>query len=295
MPDRDGYINGVPCWVDTSQPDPDAAVEFYGRLLGWEMQNVLPVDSPGSYFIARVRGGDVAAIAPTAEGAPPNAEWNSYVWVDDADETTAKVRGAGGQVLVGPFDVSGAGRMAVFSDPQGATFRVWQAALHAGATIVNEPGSVVFNVLHTPDVGAARSFYNSVFGWEVLQVGSGLAWRLPGYGDFLERTDPDLRKRMADGGAPELFEDVVAGLNALSGDEQDLAPHWSVTFAVEDADAIAELASALGGRVIVPPLDAPWSRMAVIADPQGARFTASRFAPENRDVEPLSERALAAA
>ena len=26
MPERDGYIAGVPCWVDTSQPDPDAAL-----------------------------------------------------------------------------------------------------------------------------------------------------------------------------------------------------------------------------------------------------------------------------
>src|SRR5579862_4972348 len=32
---RDGYIHGVPCWVDTNQPDPEAAVAFYGGLFGW--------------------------------------------------------------------------------------------------------------------------------------------------------------------------------------------------------------------------------------------------------------------
>jgi uncharacterized protein len=32
----------------------------------------------------------------------------------------------------------------------------------------------------------------------------------------------------------------------------------------------------------VPPFDAPWVRMTVIADPDGAQFTASRFVPENR-------------
>jgi len=42
----------------------------------------------------------------------------------------------------------------------------------------------------------------------------------------------------------------------------------------------------LGGRVVAPPADGPWVRMAVIADPQGAVFTASKFAPENKDVLP---------
>jgi predicted enzyme related to lactoylglutathione lyase len=57
-----------------------------------------------------------------------------------------------------------------------------------------------------------------------------------------------------------------------------------VTFAVDDADATAERADELGGNVVVPPFDAPWVRMTVIADPQGATFTASKFVPENRDL-----------
>jgi uncharacterized protein len=57
-----------------------------------------------------------------------------------------------------------------------------------------------------------------------------------------------------------------------------------VTFGVDDADAIAEKAPALGGKVILPPRDAPWVRMTVISDPQGATFTASQFVPENRDL-----------
>ena len=31
---RDGYPAGVPCWIDTTQPDPQAAAEFYRGLLG---------------------------------------------------------------------------------------------------------------------------------------------------------------------------------------------------------------------------------------------------------------------
>ena len=57
-----------------------------------------------------------------------------------------------------------------------------------------------------------------------------------------------------------------------------------MTFAVDDADAIAERAAELGGQVVVPPFDAPWVRMTVITDPQGATFIASKFVPENRDL-----------
>ena len=32
------------------------------------------------------------------------------------------------------------------------------------------------------------------------------------------------------------------------------------------------------------PLDAPWTRMAVIKDPQGATFVASQFVAENKDL-----------
>ena len=37
MSERDHYEPGVPCWVDTVQPDPVAAGSFYGELLGWEL------------------------------------------------------------------------------------------------------------------------------------------------------------------------------------------------------------------------------------------------------------------
>ncbi|HEV7584494.1 MAG TPA: VOC family protein, partial [Solirubrobacteraceae bacterium] len=102
--------------------------------------------------------------------------------------------------------------------------------------------------------------------------------------DYLERSDPGLRQRMAEGGAPEGFEDVVASLNPIAEDQAGVPPHWSVTFGVEDADATAERAVELGGHVVVPPFDAPWVRMTVITDPQGATFTASKFVPENRDL-----------
>ena len=285
MPERDGYIPGVPCWIDTSQPDPEAAVGFYTDLFGWEFEDVMPPDSPGKYFVARLGGGDVAAVGSVPESAPQAAMWNTYIWVDNADEAAAKVKGAGGRAVMEPFDVMGAGRMAVFTDPEGAAFCVWQAREHKGARIVNEAGSLNFNGLNTRDAKGAKSFYGSVFGWETLSLGGGAEmWTLPGYGDYLERDNPELRKQMAEAGALEGFEDVVATINPIADDQPDVPAHWSVTFAVDDADATAERAAELGGQVVAPPFDAPWVRMTVINAPQGAAFIASKFVPENKDL-----------
>jgi uncharacterized protein len=279
MEQNDRYIPGVPCWIDTTQPDPDAAAAFYGDLFGWEMENAMPAEAPAKYHIGRVRGGDVAAVGSRPEGAPENAVWNTYVWVEDADETAAKVRDAGGTVLMGPDDVGESGRMAVCADPAGAAFCIWQAKAHRGATVVNEHGSLNFNDLHTRDVEGARAFYGAVFGWDLIHDS---LWALEGYGDFLEQSRPGMREGMKAMGAPERFEDVVASVNPI---ENDQPSYWGVTFAVDDADAIAARAAELGGRVVVPPFDAPWVRMTVITDPQGATFTASKFVPENKDLE----------
>jgi predicted enzyme related to lactoylglutathione lyase len=293
MTEPDRYIPGVPCWVDTSQSDPAAAVDFYGGLFGWDLVDVMPPGAPGPYFIARLGGGDVAAISSQPEGAPPIAAWNTYVWVDSADETAEKVQAAGGTVLKEPFDVFDSGRMAVFADPEGAAFCVWQAREHRGATVVNEHGSLNFNNLSTRDLEGAKAFYGAVFGWETLGIGGAAQmWTLPAYGDFLEARTPGMRAGMAEMGAPEGFESVVASLDPIPADQPDNRAAWGVTFAVDDADAIAERAFQLGGSVVEAPHDAPWVRTTVITDPQGATFRASQFVPENKD---LAESASATA
>jgi uncharacterized protein len=262
--------------------------------------------SDGRYFIARgearsssifdtsgeLRNGDVAGVRSIPEAAPPMAMWNTYFWVESADEAASKVRDAGGGVVTEPFDFMDACRMAVFTDPEGAAFGVWEAKEHKGARLVNDPGAPVFNGLNTRDVDGARSFYGAVFGWQTGDIGGGgEGWTLPGYGDWLEREHHSgLRQRMAEAGAPTGFEDVVGAIIPIGDDQPDTPAHWGVTFATADTDATATKATELGGRVIVPPFDAPWStstytiRITVIGDPQGATFSASEFLPKNQEL-----------
>jgi uncharacterized protein len=284
MPDRDAYIPGVPCWIDTSQPDPASSLPFYEGLFGWEFEDVMPEGSDGRYFMGRIRGRDAAAVGSIPPEAPQMALWNTYVAVADADAAAATATEAGGTLLMPPFDVMDAGRMAVIADPEGAVFNVWQANRSIGAEVVNENGALNFNGLATRDPDAAAAFYGKVFGWRVLDLPAGKMWTLAGYGDHLEENSPGLREQVAQMGGPEGFIDVVAALNPIAADDSETPAHWSVTFGVDDADATAAKARELGAEIVAGPLDAPWTRMAVIKDPQGALFVASQFVPENKDL-----------
>jgi uncharacterized protein len=266
MSERDGYQPGVPCWIAAVHPDPERAVAFYTELFGWEARNLMPPESPGKYFLCTLRGRDVAAVV-SQHGAPPPPVpmWGTHIWVDSADDSAASAADAGGAAVGGPFDSPGGGRMAVLADPSGAVFCAWQPGERRGAQLVNEPGAWSMSQLHTPDPEGAKAFYGAVFGWQTDTFDMGGAeitlWRVPGYV----------------GGEPEqpVSREVVGVMVPAS----DVPPHWGVDFWVDDVDAKADNATALGGEVIAPPYDVPGFRQAVLADPQGAAFTVSKVTP----------------
>jgi uncharacterized protein len=263
---RRTYPHGVPCWVDTEQPDVDAALAFYGALLGWRFEE-RPAPG-GRYVVASLDGSDVAAIG-SGDGAPT---WTTYVAVDDVHASARGVPDLGGAVLDGPTEVGEAGELAVVRDPQGATFRLWQPGERLGAQRVNEPGAWSFSFLRTPDPDHALHFYGPLLGWEVsADLGAGMV-RVPGYGDHLARTvDPGIHERQSF--APPGFADVVAGL------EHDAGPaRFTVTFAVADRDEAAVRAGSAGGTV-EKTYETPWTREAVVRDPQGAELTLAQFVP----------------
>jgi uncharacterized protein len=265
------YPHGVPCWVETEQPDPDATISFYGELFGWTFTTVSPPGAP-LYAIATLGGRDVAGLGQS-DGASP--AWNTYIAVDNAEAAAAQVYDAGGEVVTAPYEVGPAGHTATCRDSAGAVFRLWHAGARPGAQLVNAPGTWNFSDLHT-DRADAAAFYGELFGWSVEDLGFATMIRRPGYGDHLEATvDPDIRNRQAGVLAPPGFEDAIAWVAPLAPGE---SPYWHVTFAVADRDASATAAQRLGAEVLSLE-DTQWTRTALIRDPQGALFTASQFTP----------------
>jgi predicted enzyme related to lactoylglutathione lyase len=242
MGERTNHAPGTPSWVDLGSPVPSESAEFYGQLFGWKT-DIDPRPEAGGYGMFRRGDKVVAGLGPQQmPDAPPF--WTVYVTVADADATAAEVRGRGGTVVVEPMDVFDAGRMAVFQDPSGAFFSIWQPDQHIGAQVVNEPGSFCWSELASPDLAVTRDFYASVFGWGTLEEGEGA---------HIYTVDGK----------------VTCGAHAAGPGEP---PAWTVWFAVGDCDASAQQAADLGGTVIMPPTDMSFGRGAVVADGHGAVF-----------------------
>ena len=144
-------------------------------------------------------------------------------------------------------------------------------------------GSLNFNGLETRDAEGAKAFYGAVFGWTTLALPGGAEmWTLPGYGDHLESLQPGLRDQIAAVGGPPGFEDVVASLNPIA-DDQPTCPRTGASRSRSTTPARSPSAPASWAeRCWCEPMDAPWSRITVIKDPQGATFIASQFVVENQ-------------
>jgi predicted enzyme related to lactoylglutathione lyase len=248
MPERNEYTPGTPNWIDLQTSDQSAAKTFYGSLFGWTYEDN-PMDGGAVYSMAQLKGRDVGAIAPlgdaAAAGVPPH--WNTYVSVSDVDATAALVPGAGGTVMMEPFDVVDAGRMAIVADPTGGILALWQAKNHPGAGLVNENATWSWNELMTTDVPKAAEFYNKVLGWT-------------------SETHP--------GDMP--YTEFKVNGNSIGGAMNPPMPGiptmWGIYFNVDDCDATVEKAKSLGGALFNGPTDIEPGRFAVLADPQGAVF-----------------------
>ncbi|MBB4894843.1 hypothetical protein FHS39_003901 [Streptomyces olivoverticillatus] len=244
------YVPGTPCWVDLMVPDQRAALDFYRDLFGWQGEPGPP--ETGGYAVCTLRGKPVAgimtAMAPEGGASPPTA-WTTYLAVENADETTAKIAARGGAVLQEAIDVMDLGRMAAAADPMGAVFGLWEARDFIGSQVVNEPGSVVWNELNTADPSAAEDFYGDALGLTVSPM-----QHATGYFSL-----------NADGR-------MVAGMQGLDRLPEGTPPHWLTYFSVDDTDSTVDALVRAGGSVLKPPFDMEAGRMSVVRDPQGAAF-----------------------
>jgi predicted enzyme related to lactoylglutathione lyase len=199
----------------------------------------------------------VAGIGQQQNPGPP--VWATYIAVANADAAAAKVTAAGGQTLVPPMDVLDVGRMAVFTDPVGAAFSVWQAGTHPGAELVNEPGTWSWSELLTTDVPASKAFYGAVFGWGAETHGDGpgayTEWKVNGrsVGGMMQK--------------PPMMP-------------AEVPPFWAVYFSVADTEAAVARVTELGGSLVVPPMDVEPGRFATVADPTGATFNVITLNPD---------------
>lgn len=122
------HEHGTLTWNELLTPEVGKASAFYEQLLGWKAETA---DMGGTEYTAFMLDGRgvAGAMKPPMEGIP--SHWFVYFAVDDCDDAVATARAHGGTIQAEPMDIP-PGRMAVITDPQGATFGVIQ---------LSEPGT----------------------------------------------------------------------------------------------------------------------------------------------------------
>ena len=250
------------CWIDLGTTDTKAAKSFYTALFGWETEDMPMPDGGGSYTTARLSGEDVGGLYSLsdemkAQNVPPH--WMTYISVTSVDESTAKARKLGAEIVRSPFDIPETGRMSLIKDPTGAMVALWQIdSPHPGSgQFENVPGTLGWAELVTGNIDVAGKFYVDLFGWKPNNM-----------------NDPVPYTVFQDG------ETMVAGMMAKNKEMEQVPPNWSVYFSVADCDASTKKAAELGATILVPPTDIPGTgRFACFLDPQGAAFSVIATAP----------------
>lgn len=255
MAEFTAHTPGTFSWPELATTDQKGAVAFYRALFGWDLNDV-PLGPGETYSMFQLKGKEVSAASTLQQeqrqmGVPPH--WNSYVTVKNVDESAKKAQSLGGKLLMPPFDVMDAGRMAVLQDPTGAVFEIWEPKRSIGARILNEPGALCWTELTTSDTKAAESFYTQLFGW--------------------------VPKHSAPGSPMEYTEFSVGGTPSIGmmakpeGMPAHIPSYWMPYFQVTSADQSASKGKELGGKVMIGPQDIPGTgRFAILTDPQGAMF-----------------------
>jgi predicted enzyme related to lactoylglutathione lyase len=241
MGTRESYDAGTPCWVNLGTTDVEDAKAFYSAVFGWAIREAPEID----YAFFEVGGAAVAGLQPAQGGGPP--AWATYVAVEDVDAAVAQATALGAGIVEPGLDIPGHGRMAVITDPGGASILLWQAREFPGAALVNGDGAWAWGDLQTPDPEPAFPFYAALLGWEFTPV-------------------------EASGGR---YTSITAGGRAIGGvmrNEQSAQPFWAVYFGVPDVDAALATVEAQGGTRLAGPIPVPTGRFALVTDRQGAPF-----------------------
>ena len=247
--------HGTPIWYELMTKDPLAARRFYSNVVGWQIDEFPPAESKMDYRMISASDGLVGGVFTLTEdmcqhGASPS--WMMYIGVDDVDACVTSIVASGGAVQMPAFDIPNIGRIAMMSDPQGATFYVMRGFSNESSTACDPDhvGHGAWHELHAADGPKATDFYSAEFGWR--------------------------KSRAMDMGPMGIYQLIgISGhdLGGIMTDPRFPRPAWLVYFRVDGIESAAQRIVAAGGQVINGPMEVPGGGWIVNGlDPQGAMF-----------------------
>jgi predicted enzyme related to lactoylglutathione lyase len=114
--------------MELSTSDVNAAKEFYQAVFGWQYQDVQMPE--GSYTMVMAGDKMIGGMQPNPMPEMPS-NWLGYVGVESVARTLSVIEEHGGKVILGETPAGEMGKLAVFCDPQGAMFAIWEPSMPA--------------------------------------------------------------------------------------------------------------------------------------------------------------------
>ena len=112
------------CWGQLNTNDTAKAEAYYVALFGWDAKTGT---GGGMTYTEFHRGGvPFGGMMAMPPGLKAPSHWLAYFAVADVDASSALALSLGAVTCVPPTTIAGAGRFAVFNDPQGAAFAIYQ-------------------------------------------------------------------------------------------------------------------------------------------------------------------------
>ncbi len=254
-------FNGKFFWYELMTSDPEAAIAFYGDVVGWTTTPFGDAQQGHVYHVVSGSAGQlggIMAIPDEAKDCGMTPWWGGYVGSADVDADAARLTAAGGSVKRPPADIPGVGRFAVVGDPGGATFMLLKGSSPEGmeAAPPMATGHVGWHELYSGDFAADLAFYTGQFGWST--------------GDAMDMGEMGSYQLISQTGGAD-FQAMTGGIMPIP--KEMPAPLWLFYFVVDDIDVALERVKAGGGTLLNGPMEVPGGAWIIQAtDPQGAMF-----------------------
>ena len=162
-------------WHDLMATDVAASKRFYSELFGWRIWQ----GEHGGYEHVSLGEREIGGIVAPDPGRPLPAHWIGYVAVEDAAQTAARAKEAGGVVHLPPTEIPKIGRFTILGDPRGAAIAAFQATEWKPKDAAQPPpGEFCWDELLTDEPHAVVGFYRALFGWTDEPM------EMPGFGTY---------------------------------------------------------------------------------------------------------------
>ena len=249
-------------WAELLTRDVGRAAEFYGQVFGWTYETFGPEDDFKTYTIVSSGGYPIAGMTFTQSddvSTSRDARWVGLMSVPDVDAAARQVEQTGGRILFAPTTLGQRGRAALFADPEGAIFGVIRSATGDPGEAIGADNQWLWIELWSDDPTKMAAFYRPLGGYEIVQG------TIPGETSGVH---------LVAVGAPR------AGILEKPA---RVPSTWVPYVRVASVSETVARARAAGGAIVLEPMRAHGTNVALVLDPTGAPFAVAEWS-KSREV-----------